>query len=67
MIHNSRIGVSRPASGGCRTRRDDLAHTLSIADRGYVLQNGSIALSGKASDLLDDPAVQRAYLGQRVA
>jgi branched-chain amino acid transport system ATP-binding protein len=40
---------------------------LSIADRAYVLQNGSIALSGKASDLLDDPAVQQAYLGQRVA
>ena len=40
---------------------------LSIADRGYVLQNGSIVLSGAASELLDDPAVQQAYLGQRVA
>jgi branched-chain amino acid transport system ATP-binding protein len=43
------------------------ALALSIADRGYVLQNGSIALSGAAADLLDDPAVQQAYLGQRVA
>ncbi len=40
---------------------------LAIADRGYVLQNGAIVLSGAASDLLDDPAVQAAYLGQRVA
>ena len=40
---------------------------LSIADRGYVLQNGAIVLSGRAEDLLDDPAVQQAYLGQRVA
>ena len=40
---------------------------LSIAHRGYVLQNGSIVLSGASADLLDDPAVQQAYLGQRVA
>ncbi|MGH2557713.1 MAG: ATP-binding cassette domain-containing protein, partial [Thermomicrobiales bacterium] len=38
---------------------------LSIAHRGYVLQNGRIVLSGPARDLLDDPAIQEAYLGQR--
>jgi ABC-type branched-subunit amino acid transport system ATPase component len=38
---------------------------LSIAHRGYVLQNGAIVLSGQAADLLDDPAIQEAYLGQR--
>jgi ABC-type branched-subunit amino acid transport system ATPase component len=43
------------------------ALALSIAHRGYVLQNGAIVLSGAAGDLLDDPAVQQAYLGQRVA
>lgn len=36
---------------------------LSIADYGYVLQNGSIRLAGQAQDLLDDPRVQEAYLG----
>ncbi|WP_137655802.1 ATP-binding cassette domain-containing protein [Bifidobacterium moukalabense] len=36
---------------------------LSIADYGYVLQNGRIRLHGKASDLLHNPAVQEAYLG----
>jgi branched-chain amino acid transport system ATP-binding protein len=37
---------------------------LSIADRGYVLAQGEIALSGPAGDLLDDPAVREAYLGR---
>jgi branched-chain amino acid transport system ATP-binding protein len=36
---------------------------LDIADRGYVLENGRITVSGKASDLLGNPAVQDAYLG----
>ena len=36
---------------------------LSIADRAYVLETGEIALEGKASDLLDDPKVRTAYLG----
>ncbi|MFR0558116.1 ATP-binding cassette domain-containing protein [Pseudoscardovia radai] len=36
---------------------------LSVADYGYVLQNGRIRLHGAASDLLDDPEVQEAYLG----
>lgn len=36
---------------------------LSIADYGYVLQNGSIRLQGEASSLLNNPQVQEAYLG----
>lgn len=40
---------------------------LSIAHRGYVLQNGSIVLSGAAGELLDNSAIQEAYLGQRAA
>lgn len=36
---------------------------LSIADRGYVLETGKIVTSAKASDLLNDDAVQKAYLG----
>lgn len=36
---------------------------LEIADRGYVLEAGAIALSGKASDLLEDDRVKKAYLG----
>jgi branched-chain amino acid transport system ATP-binding protein len=36
---------------------------LGIADRGYVIENGRIALSGSAADLLANPEVQKAYLG----
>ena len=37
---------------------------LSIADRAYVLETGSITLEGKADDLLHNEAVQKAYLGE---
>lgn len=37
---------------------------LSIADRAYVLETGKITMSGKAADLLNDEAVQKAYLGE---
>jgi branched-chain amino acid transport system ATP-binding protein len=36
---------------------------LKFAQRGYVLENGNIALEGKASDLLENPEVQKVYLG----
>ena len=36
---------------------------LGVADRGYVLQTGTIVRSGDAKDLLEDPEVQKAYLG----
>lgn len=36
---------------------------LSIAQSAYVLETGSIALSGPAEQLKNDPAVQEAYLG----
>ena len=36
---------------------------LSIADHGYVLENGRIALSGPASELLRNDEVRRSYLG----
>ena len=37
---------------------------LSIADRAYVLETGNITLSGKASDLINDEKVRKAYLGE---
>ena len=36
---------------------------LSIAHRGYVLQTGSIVLTDTARNLLDNPIMQKAYLG----
>lgn len=37
---------------------------LSIANRAYVLETGNITLSGKASDLIHDDSVKKAYLGE---
>ena len=37
---------------------------LSIADRAYVLETGRIVMDGKAEDLLNDPRIRTAYLGE---
>ena len=36
---------------------------LNIADRGYVIETGTITMEGRAKDLADDPKVRQAYLG----
>jgi branched-chain amino acid transport system ATP-binding protein len=36
---------------------------LALAERGYVLERGAIAVDGAAAQLLGDPKVQAAYLG----
>jgi branched-chain amino acid transport system ATP-binding protein len=41
----------------------NLKQSLSIADRGYVLENGRIVMEGPARELLDSPQIQAAYLG----
>jgi len=41
----------------------DVQLALSGADRGYVMETGRVVHSGLAKDLIDDPAVQQAYLG----
>ena len=55
-----------------RLNRDGLAillveqnvvQSLAIAHRAYVLENGRIALSGKAADLAQDPELRKSYLG----
>ena len=40
---------------------------LSIANRGYVVQSGRMVLEGAAAELLNNPAIREAYLGQRRA
>jgi len=39
------------------------AAALNVADYGYVLENGTIAVHGPADKLMNDPAVKAAYLG----
>ncbi len=40
------------------------SRALAIADRGYVMESGLITLSGNAKELLNNPAVRSAYLGE---
>jgi branched-chain amino acid transport system ATP-binding protein len=40
---------------------------LEAASRGYVMESGAIALAGPAAQLLADPKVREAYLGESVA
>jgi branched-chain amino acid transport system ATP-binding protein len=41
----------------------NVAASLRLADRAYVLENGSIVLEGGGAELLGDPRIREAYLG----
>ena len=41
----------------------NVAQSLEIADRAYVLENGGIRFSGTASELLSSDTLRQAYLG----
>jgi branched-chain amino acid transport system ATP-binding protein len=38
-------------------------HSLNISNRGYVLENGQVALSGAGPELLENPHIRKTYLG----
>jgi branched-chain amino acid transport system ATP-binding protein len=38
-------------------------HSLNLSHRGYVLENGSIVLSGTGQDLLKNQHIRQSYLG----
>lgn len=41
----------------------EVAQSLGLSGRAYVLENGQIVLQGKSSDLLNDEKVRESYLG----
>jgi branched-chain amino acid transport system ATP-binding protein len=41
----------------------DIHLALASADRGYVIETGSIVQDGPAQELINDPTLQKAYLG----
>jgi len=41
----------------------NVMQTLTIADRAFVLENGTVTLSGTAASVMDDAALKRSYLG----
>jgi branched-chain amino acid transport system ATP-binding protein len=45
----------------------NVSQALMISDRGYVIEEGRLALAGVASDLIDDPRIKRLYLGMEDA
>jgi len=38
-------------------------HALELSIRGYVLENGTISLTGESQELLGNPHIKKAYLG----
>jgi branched-chain amino acid transport system ATP-binding protein len=40
------------------------SRALSIANRGYVMESGLITMTGDAKEMLNDPKVRAAYLGE---
>jgi branched-chain amino acid transport system ATP-binding protein len=40
------------------------SRALQLADRGYVMESGEVTMNGPAKQLLDDPKVRAAYLGE---
>jgi branched-chain amino acid transport system ATP-binding protein len=40
------------------------SRALSIANRGYVMESGVITMTGDAKQMLNDPKVRAAYLGE---
>jgi branched-chain amino acid transport system ATP-binding protein len=41
----------------------NVVQSLAVAHRGYVLENGAIALAGRANELADNPGLKRSYFG----
>jgi branched-chain amino acid transport system ATP-binding protein len=41
----------------------NVAKSLALCNRGYVLENGSVVLEGVSDELLNNAEVQRAFLG----
>jgi len=58
------IGDIRESGTTVFVVEQNAAQALRVADRGYVMENGRIAFSDLASNLLDDPRVRAVYLGE---
>ena len=41
----------------------DVEMSLSLSSRGYVLENGQIAMEGRGDELLKNPHIRKVYLG----
>lgn len=48
---------------GVLITEQNVRETLRVVDKGYVIENGRIVLSGSADELASNPEVEKAYLG----
>jgi branched-chain amino acid transport system ATP-binding protein len=57
--------ISRIAAGGLAVMlvEQNVVQSLDLAARAYVLENGTIAMSGTAATLKHDPQLMKTYLG----
>lgn len=60
----STVGRLRDAGSTVLIVEQNSKAVLGIADRGYVMETGTLVLEGTARELLNNPDVQRAYLGK---
>lgn len=60
------IGEIRDSGTTVLVVEQNAAQALRLADRGYVMENGVIAFTDDAQNLLHDPRVRAVYLGESV-
>jgi branched-chain amino acid transport system ATP-binding protein len=41
----------------------NVGNALRVCERGYIIEHGGILKTGRGKDLLNDPVVQRSYMG----
>ena len=64
-LNTNAMAVADNDNVECSLRQHARELALSVADRGYVLDVGKIALSGTSEELLASEKVQEAYLGKK--
>lgn len=65
LVHQVMAQVEKIRADGVTVLivEQNVHHTLRFADRGYVLENGQVALAGTAVFLRESDEIRRAYLG----
>jgi branched-chain amino acid transport system ATP-binding protein len=65
LVEQLFVLIRRIASDGLAVMlvEQNVVQSLDLAARAYVLENGSVSMSGEAAHLARDPALQKAYLG----
>ena len=65
LVHETLLAIRQLNHSGLTVLlvEQNVAASLKICRRGYVLENGSIVMTGNGNELLNDDGVRQAYLG----